>query len=295
MFDAPAQAVFNDGRLHLQHGPIDLIIRAWGSGPAVEAAYADANARFGAILPELVAELDSLRAPCGATPGPASPVGRRMAEATAPFADRFITPMAAVAGSVADEIGDTLWQSDGIDKFYVNNGGDIAVACGPGQSLEIGMVSDLERAYKASGRPQEGRITISHQDGIGGIATSGWGGRSLSLGIADAVTVLAGKAAVADAAATLIANAVTVESAAVQRAPAAELDPDSDLGAQLVTVEVGMLEIREINAALGGGKALAEAYCGAGLIDACALALGGRLELVGRFASHAITAQTETV
>ena len=41
-----------------------------------------------------------------------------------------------------------------------------------------------------------------------GIATSGWRGRSFSLGIADAVTVLAATAAEADAAATVIANAV---------------------------------------------------------------------------------------
>ena len=64
-----------------------------------------------------------------------------------------------------------------------------------------------------------------------GIATSGWRGRSFSLGIADAVTVLADRAAAADAAATIIANAVDLPGhPAIVRVPACELAPDSDLG-----------------------------------------------------------------
>ena len=64
-----------------------------------------------------------------------------------------------------------------------------------------------------------------------GVATSGWRGRSFSLGIADAVTVLAATAAAADAAATIIANAVDLPGhPAIARRPASELEDDSDLG-----------------------------------------------------------------
>ncbi len=51
-----------DGRLHLQHGPIDIVAQAFGAADAVQAAHARAARRFATILPELVAELPALRA-----------------------------------------------------------------------------------------------------------------------------------------------------------------------------------------------------------------------------------------
>ena len=86
-----------------------------------------------------------------------------------------------------------------------------------------------------------------------GVATSGWQGRSHSLGIADAVTVLARCAAVADAAATLIANAVDVDHPGIRREPARVLDEDSDLGDRPVTVAVPALDPETIDAALDAG------------------------------------------
>ena len=83
---------------------------------------------------------------------------------------------------------------------------------------------------------------IDADDPARGIATSGRHGRSFSLGIADAVTVLARTASQADAAATIIANAVDLPGhPAIVRCPANELQPDSDLGARLVTRDVGAL------------------------------------------------------
>ena len=83
---------------------------------------------------------------------------------------------------------------------------------------------------------------IEADDPARGIATSGRHGRSFSLGIADAVTVLARTAAQADAAATIIANAVDLPGhPAILRCPAHDLQPDSDLGARLVTRDVGDL------------------------------------------------------
>ncbi|MFX7144802.1 hypothetical protein ABTI11_20165, partial [Acinetobacter baumannii] len=82
------------------------------------------------------------------------------------------------------------------------------------------------------------------------IATSDRHGRSFSRGIADAVTVLAKTASQADAAATIIANNVDLPGhPAIQRVPANELQPDSDLGSRLVTRAVGTLTEQEIETA----------------------------------------------
>ena len=106
-----------------------------------------------------------------------------------------------------------------------------------------------------------------------GIATSGWRGRSQSLGIADAVTVLADCAAVADAAATLIANAVNGEHPAIRRLPARSVKQDSDLGELPVTVDVGPLPAATVHSALASGAALAAQLRTRGLIRAAYLAL----------------------
>lgn len=237
-----------DGRLHLQHGPIDLIVEAFGIDAEVARAYEQAIDRFGDILPTLVSELPLLRRPLGdAYPRLQGPVARRMAAAVWPYRDIYITPMAAVAGSVADEMLEALMRGRTLDKAYVNNGGDIAFHLAPGHSLRAGIfVSALD-----------GAVTLTHDRPVSGIATSGWAGRSFSLGIADAVTVLAETAAAADAAATVIANAVNADHPAIERRPARDLDPDSDLGGLLVTTKVGALPADVVSQALdyGAGEA----------------------------------------
>ena len=159
-----------------------------------------------------------------------------------------------------------------LDRAYVNDGGDIAVFCAPGQSFDIGIAGDFSPG-SIPGR--SGTIRIRHGDGVGGIATSGARGRSFSLGIANSVTVLAADGATADAAATLIANAVDCEDAAIERCPATDLDPDSDLGARLVTVSVGKLAPAKREAALVAGLARARDYRARGLVIDAALTLQG--------------------
>jgi hypothetical protein len=268
----------DDGRLHLSDGPIDLIIEAFGDARSVEAAYRAAWTRFATILDELCAELPSLRAHHG--PSPTGRAARRMTEAVAPFSSRrFITPMAAVAGAVAEEILLAMTAARPLARAYVNNGGDIALHLSPGEAFSIGMVDRPDRPSLF------GRATIRSDDGIGGVATSGWRGRSFSFGIADAVTVLAASAPVADAAATLIANAVDIPgSPAIERASARDLDPQTDLGDRLVTVAVGPLMPDEIDFALDAGAAEAEIWRRAGLIEAAALRLGDATRIVGRVA-----------
>ena len=123
----------SDGRLHLQHGPIDLVIL--GS----EAETARAQARFATVLEELVAELPLLRTPVReAYPLARGSVARRMVAAVWPHRAVFVTPMAAVAGAVADEILEAMQPAG---KAYVNNGGDIAVHLPPGASFDAGIVN----------------------------------------------------------------------------------------------------------------------------------------------------------
>jgi ApbE superfamily uncharacterized protein (UPF0280 family) len=271
-------ALLPDGRLHLQHGPIDCLCRAWGEPGQIARAYAQAQAAFPAILPTLCAELAILRAPLPSLP-PDGPVARAMHAACAPFADRFITPMAAVAGAVADHVLAAMLRGTHLARAFVNDGGDIAFHLAPGEALRCGMVADL------AAPALDAVVTLTADQPARGIATSGrackgQGGRSFSFGIADAVTVLATSAARADAAASVIANAVDLPGhPAIIRRAASDIDPDSDLGARLVTWDVGALSAAEIDAALDAGCAVAEGLRRAGLIAGAALALGGRLRL----------------
>jgi ApbE superfamily uncharacterized protein (UPF0280 family) len=273
----PVAAMTPDGsRLHLQHGPIDLIVEAWGEPADVAVAYRRAWERFRPLLDELVTELPALRRPLDPSVDAFSgSVARRMAAAVRPFDDRFITPMAAVAGAVADEICSVMADGGDLRKAYVNDGGDIALFLSPGTSFDVGVVTVPDRPALL------GRATVGWDEPTRGVATSGRHGRSFSLGIADSVTVLAADAARADAAATLIANAVDLPGhPAIRRVPASELDPDSDLGARMVTEEVGALTLGEIDAALERGVEEAERMREDGLIAAAVLCLEDRVARV---------------
>jgi ApbE superfamily uncharacterized protein (UPF0280 family) len=273
----PQAKMLPDGRrLHLNHGPIDLVIEAFGGAAEVRAAYEQATTRFGTILAELVEELPALRSAATTTPRVFRGLTARRMEATvAPLAgDNFITPMAAVAGSVADEILAAMVAGRRLEKAYVNNGGDSALFLAPGQSMRL--------AIAGTGKGFADRILIRAEDHVRGVATSGWRGRSFSLGIADAVTVLARTGAAADAAATIIANAVDLPGhPAVTREPARMLAPDSDLGERLVTTGVGPLSEAEAAAALDAGLAVAETLRRRGLLEAAALFLNGEARVCG--------------
>ena len=263
-------------RLSLHEGPIDLVIEAWGPEAEVAQARRQAVAAFDGLLAALARELPLLRQPASAPrPLPEGAVARRMVAAVWPHRGIFITPMAAVAGAIADHILEALVAGRRLDRALVNDGGDIALYLGPGQSLTVGMVADLERPRI------DARLEVTSDRPTRGIATSGRGGRSFSLGIADAVTVLAADAALADAAATVIANAVDLDHPAVRRCPASALDPDSDLGDRLVTVGLGPLASEEVDLALAAGAAKARELCAAGLAHGAALWLRGRRRMVG--------------
>ncbi|KYH00199.1 UPF0280 family protein [Bradyrhizobium sp. DOA1] len=274
----PQIALLSDGRrLHLQDGPIDLVVEARGAAGEVRAAYEAAARRFTGLLDELCAELPELRAAAGQRSLLKGIVARRMHAAVAPYGgDCFITPMAAVAGSVAEEILGAMLDAATLDRAYVNNGGDIALHLGNGEHFSVGLMDRPDRFGVMR------TMRVDSGDPVGGVATSGRHGRSFSLGIADAVTVLAATASQADAAATIIANAVDLPGhKAIIRAPANEIQPDSDLGTRLVTRDVGALSHDEIAAALEYGAECARQVFDRGLIEGAVLQLCGDMLVIG--------------
>lgn len=286
----PQARMLPDGRrLHLNHGPIDLIVEAFGREDERRAAYGQATERFRAVLEELVSELSELRRPSTVSPRPfAGSIAVRMEAAVSPLARVFITPMAAVAGAVADEMMAAMLKGRRLDKAYVNNGGDSALHLSADQGIRI--------AIAGTGHELADRIVIGAADPVRGIATSGWRGRSFSLGIADAVTVLARNAAEADAAATIIANAIDLPGhPAIERKPASSLAPDNDLGNRPVTTNVGKLLPADIAEALDSGLATAEELRTRSLIVAAALFLRGESRVCGPLMAAGQSATTRTL
>ncbi len=267
-------------RWHFQHGPIDIVIGAEGGAAAVAAAHEAAWVRFQTVLPELVAELRALRLPVRGPCPLQGAIARRMWLACRPYHSQFITPMAAVAGSVAQElIG--CYEREGVARAWVNNGGDIALHIAPGAALKVGFFADLARFDPSQTTLQtDGHFEVHALMPVRGVATSGWRGRSFSLGIADSVTVLARTAAMADAAATVIANAVNVSDACIERRPANQIKDDSDLGDMEVTVHVPPLEEAQVQRALQAGERRARELQREGLIHSAVLVCQHRINRV---------------
>ena len=273
---AQIRMLADNRRVHMHDGPIDLVLEAFGAPCEVQSAYRAAAKRFVTVLDELCSELQFLRQPtCVDGPLPQGPIARRMVAAVSPYASRtFITPMAAVAGAVAEEILEAMRNSAELSRAYVNDGGDIALHLSPGERFAVGMVDRPDRPSLF------GTTIIDFSQPVRGIATSGWRGRSFSLGIADAVTVAADTAAMADAAATMIGNAVDLPGHPnIGRIPARVLAPDSDLCELPVTQSVGKLRMDEIDQALSVGIEMAESLQHRALIHSAAINLQGETHI----------------
>ncbi|MEO7711181.1 MAG: hypothetical protein ABIS28_21780, partial [Caldimonas sp.] len=210
-------------------------------------------------------------------------------------------------------------------RAYVNNGGDIALHLSRGTAFEIGWIADTDAALggrcdaavgtaddtasfesadaalRGRARPSpggaslDGTFRITADSGVRGVATSGWRGRSCSLGIADSATVLAATAAQADAAATVIANAVDADDPRVRRAPANRLRDDSDLGERLVVCGVGALPLAVVDAALEAGITVGQVEIDAGRAIAAAVCLQGRVRTCGAAADRAAPPSFDTL
>jgi ApbE superfamily uncharacterized protein (UPF0280 family) len=275
-------AFIDDESVLAECGPMRLVIRAWkGAEPQIdlvrEAAaksflYLERVAGFRSELSQPFSEL-KVQPPDG--------LALEMVDSVAIIGDDDLTPMAAVAGTIADAVANWLFEQ-GVTKVIVDNGGDIAVRLAEGESVTVGV------------RPRVTSRHISHVINLDsdrtawGVTTSGVGGRSLTRGIASAVTVLSTKASVADAGATAIANACFVEDDRIIQLPAAKIDPTSDLKDMLVTTEVGPLSSEKILAAINSARRKADDLSQKGIIDGAFIALGSVYKMAGSMQRYAM-------
>ena len=260
-------ALLDEETVLAECGPMRLAIRAWQNdqpqtklcrqAAAAAFSYLEAVAEHQAILSEPVAHIALL---------PENALAQRMIQSVKAIGADDLTPMAAVAGTIADAVADWLF-GRGATKIIVANGGDIAIRLAAGQTATVGI------------RPQIDRLDISHMAHLDnrrsswGVTTSGLGGRSFTRGIASAVTVIASNASLADAAATSIANACFVEDDSIIQIPAEQIDPNTDLKGVNVTVDVGFLKWDKRIQAVKTALSTADTLCRQGLIAGALIAL----------------------
>ena len=227
-----------DGRVFVDYGPASMVITARRGGEMLPELARSAFPLIRDSLAEIAASLPTLRLyPKDGDFSRLTGLPRIMADAVLATDEPTLTPMAAVAGTMADTVADRLF-AEGADFVAVNNGGDIALRLGEGQELRMGILPDLNGAITQV-------VTLRAEDGIGGVCTSGLGGRSLTRGIASSVTVFARRCAVADACATHIANCSYVSSPRVHTCRAEELDPGTDIAELTVVYAVDELSDEE--------------------------------------------------
>lgn len=241
----------DDGRVFVDYGPASMVITARREGEPLSELACAAFPRIRDSLAEIAGELDTLRRyPAQGDFSHLTGLPRVMAEAALATGEPTLTPMAAVAGTMADMVADWIY-ARGADVVAVNNGGDIALRLGPGKSLRMGILPDLGGSVTEI-------VTIRAEDGIGGVCTSGLGGRSLTRGIASAVTVFSARCALADACATHIANCSYVDSPRVHTCRAGELEPESDIADLTIVRAVDALTEEEITLGLAQVRAETE-------------------------------------
>jgi len=141
------------------------------------------------------AEFAPAMGPREALPG-APPIVVAMIEATRACG---VGPMAAVAGAVAQRVGDALLEH--AREVIVENGGDIFLCT---QRPRVAAIYAGESPLTARVGVRIGRVN----ERLGLCTSSGTVGHSVSYGRADAAIVLAESAALADAAATALGNRI---------------------------------------------------------------------------------------
>ncbi len=110
-----------------------------------------------------------------------------------------VGPMAAVAGAVAEQVGNALLSYS--DEVVVENGGDVFIKTG--KPLKVGIfASDSPLSLKM------GLLIDSREKPAAVCTSSGTVGHSFSFGKADAVCIVSDSCSLADAAATSVGNRV---------------------------------------------------------------------------------------
>jgi uncharacterized protein len=260
------------GAVLVDYGPMHLVIRASDRGkPLVDLAEAGGRVALG-VLDDLARFLPVIKRKASELEikGEYPDVVRRMIDATKKMEEPDLTPLAAVAGAASDVVADYVIGQGGT-KVTVDNGGDIAIRLREGDAARVGVKIDINAEKPVY------VLTIDSSLRLGGVTTSGLGGRSFTKGIAAAATVVGATASIADAAATVIANFTNVEDPAIERALAEEIYPDTDIIGEWVTTRVGNLSGRKVRKALKNGLEKANAVCERGLIAGALIALRGEV------------------
>jgi len=269
------------GQILAECGPMRLIIAAWqGQVSQRESCVLAAKEAFS--LFERVAGFRGIlsRGHHDLADAPGDSLAKKMM-ASVLAVDNKLTPMAAVAGTIADGVADFLFNR-GMTKVIVNNGGDISIRTGSDQSVNIGIRPDLINSSMTE------MITLGDERSSWGVATSGLEGRSLTTGVASAATIISGTASLADAAATAIANASFIEDNSVIQKPAKALDPQTDIPKILVTTQAGPFSEEKKDLALSGAMEKATALINKGLIFGAYIVVDGKVRMTD-FVRHRLT------
>jgi len=262
----------HDGTVVVDRGPMLMSISV-SSGGVPNVSLSRQGARRALEVLGLLAgfrHLITQKVDRAATGDSLPPVVGKMLSVARRFDDPTITPLIAVAGAGADEVADFITGRQHVGKVVVNNGGDIAVRIKNQEIVKIGIKTDVsEKAISHV-------MTVGTKSGIGGVATSGFGGRSFTMGVANAAVAVARDAISADVAATLIGNAANVKSRAVSRDMAKNLYHATDIPNHLVTTGIGGLTKSEIDEAINAGRRKAETFQNMGLIIGAIVAVKDR-------------------
>ena len=263
-----------------ENGPMHMVIQCRHGDKAMpETAMAAGEQAFG-YLARVAACRQALKQPaCSIKAPPEDEIARTMVESARRIGDPDLTPMAAVAGTLADFVADWL-AGEGMTWVIVNNGGDIAIRLADGESARVGIRPDINSQTISH------VLTLDDRKPAWGVNTSGLGGRSLTRGIASGVTVIADSSSIADSAATAIANACFVKDARIVRVPAKSLDLDTDIPDVDVTVDVGPLDRPTIDVALANGMVRAEQLVDTGAIEGAFVACRGCFRITRDLEAH---------
>ena len=263
------KSLIEDDKLFIENGPTNIIAEAFSSEKMeIYDLICEYSSKF---LKDLSLEIETLKKPTSQKNKFVSDIANTMFESTKLFLPNFITPMASVAGSISELLMLKVLEKFKVNKIYINNGGDISLYISKNEKFNFSINGKTSCVIEYTGI-----------DGFGGIATSGWKGRSFSMGVADSVTVIAEKASIADAAATIICNHIDLEnSKKVKKTIANNLYEDTDLDNKLITVSVESLTDAEIRQALSRGKIISENYISKNLIKSVIINLQDNVLILG--------------
>ncbi len=262
------RSIIENNKLYIENGPTNIIAEVFSSEKKeIYNFICEYSSKF---LKDLSLEIETLKRPTDKNCFK-SEIANKMFHATKLFLPNFITPMASVAGSISELLLLKVLEKFNINKIYINNGGDISLYISKNDKFNFSIGGDTSYI-----------VEYSNTDGLGGIATSGWNGRSFSMGIADSVTVIAEKASIADAAATIICNKIDLKNSnKIKKAIANHLYEETDLNDKLITVSVEKLTEHEILQAIFNGKIIADYYISKNFIKTVIINLQNNILILG--------------